>query len=285
VSGGAAAGPLVRADVGTRRSSALALAAVALILVGAVLAAAPLLGDAGLRTDLLSPSRPPSLDHPFGTDTLGRDVFARTVKGLAISLGVGFWAALTSAAIALVLASAAALGRRVDAAVRFLIDMGLGLPHMVLLVLMSFALGGGRTAVIVAVGTTHWPRLARVLRAEMLQVVGSDYVQVSRRFGRSTGFIARQHLLPHAAPQLVVGTLLLFPHAILHEAGLTFLGFGLEPSIPAIGVMLAEAMRSLTAGLWWLGVFPGLALLLVVLALDGIGTGLRAVVSPRESQD
>jgi peptide/nickel transport system permease protein len=283
---GAKAARLARAEAGTRRGCALAVAAVAAILIGAVLAAAPLLGDAGLRTDLMSPSRPPSIDHPFGTDPLGRDVFARTLKGLSVSLWVGVWAALTSAAIALALALAAAtLGRRVDAAVGFLVDMGLGVPHMVLLVLISFALGGGRTAVIVAVGTTHWPRLARVLRAEMLQVLDSDYVRLSRRFGRSAGFIARRHLLPHAAPQLLVGTVLLFPHAILHEAGLTFLGFGLEPSTPAIGVMLAEAMRFLTAGMWWLGVFPGLALLLVVLALDGIGTGLRTLLSPHESQD
>jgi peptide/nickel transport system permease protein len=119
----------------------------------------------------------------------------------------------------------------------------------------------------------------------MLQILDSDYVKVSRRFGRSWGFVARRHLLPHVAPQLLVGTLLMFPHAILHEAGLSFLGFGVEPSTPAIGVMLAESMRYLTAGHWWLGVFPGLALLLIVLVLDGAGTGLRILVSPRDTQD
>jgi peptide/nickel transport system permease protein len=253
--------------------------------MAAVVVAAPLLGDLGLRTDLLARSRPPSLQHPFGTDPLGRDVLARTVKALSVSLWVGLVAALASAAIALALAAASTFGRRADAAVGFLVDMALGLPHMVLLVLVAFALGGGRTAVIVAVGATHWPRLARILRAEMMQVLGSDYVTLSRRFGRSRAFIARHHLMPHVAPQLLVGTLLLFPHAILHEAGLTFLGFGADPATPAIGVMLAESMRSLTAGLWWLGVWPGLALLLVVLALDGVGTGLRGLVSPREAQD
>jgi peptide/nickel transport system permease protein len=259
-------------------------ASAALIL--AVLAAAPLLGDLGLRTDLLARIRPPSLAHVFGTDPLGRDVFGRTVKGLSISLWIGLGAAAASAAIALALAIVATTGgRRADATVSFLIDMGLGLPHLVLLILISFALGGGRMAVVVAVGATHWPRLARILRAEMLQILDSDYVKVSRRFGRSWAFVARRHLLPHVAPQMLVGMLLLFPHAILHEAGLTFLGFGIEPSTPAIGVMLAESMRYLTAGYWWLGIFPGLALLVTVLALDGAGTGLRMLVSPRETQD
>jgi peptide/nickel transport system permease protein len=269
-----------------RRASALLLAGLSLLAILAVAAGAFFLGEAGLRTNLSARAEAPSLLHPFGTDLLGRDVFARTVKGLTLSLGIGFAAATISALLALALALAAATGgRRVDAAVGFLVDMGLALPHLLLLILISFALGGGRGAVVIAVALTHWPRLARILRAEIGQVLGSDYVRLSRRFGRSEAFVARHHLLPHLLPQLLVGALLLLPHAILHEAGLTFLGFGLEPSTPAIGVMLAEAMRSLTAGLWWLGVFPGLALLLVVLALDGAGSGLRALVSPRERQD
>jgi peptide/nickel transport system permease protein len=155
----------------------------------------------------------------------------------------------------------------------------------VLLVLICFALGGGTQAVIIAVAFTHWPRLTRILRAEILQIMTSDYVSVSRRFGKTWGFIARRHLIPLLMPQLLVGFLLLFPHAILHEAGLTFLGFGLEPSKPAIGVLLSESMRSLTAGYWWLGVFPGLALVLVVLAFDGLADGVRAISSPRSAQD
>lgn len=280
------AAALAAGDPGlSRRWRSLAWAGLSLTLVAAILVLAPALGDLGLRTDLPARVQAPSLPHPFGTDLLGRDVLARIVKGLSISLGIGAAAAALGAVIATALAAASTLGRRADAVVGFLVDMALGLPHLVLLVLVAFALGGGRNAVIVAVGATHWPRLTRILRAEALQVVRSDCMRLSRRFGRSRAFVLRAHLLPHMTPQLLVGTLLLFPHAILHEAGLTFLGFGLEPSTPAIGVMLAEAMRSLAAGYWWLGVFPGLALVLAVLALDGIGTGLRALVSPRESQD
>lgn len=286
MSGGAVARMTGRRSPIPQRARALAWAGISAALVAAVLVAAQLAGDLGLRTDLAARLQAPSVAHLFGTDPLGRDVFARTLKGLSTSLWVGFAAVAISAAIAVILALAAStLGRRVDAAVGFLVDMGLGLPHLVLLVLVAFALGGGRTAVIVAVGSTHWPRLTRILRAELLHVMRSDYVQLSRRFGHSWTYIAGNHLMPHMVPQLLVGALLLFPHAILHEAGLTFLGFGLEPARPAIGVMLAESMRSLTAGYWWLGVFPGLALLLSVIALDGIGTGLRTLSSPRHAQD
>lgn len=115
---------------------------------------------------------------------------------------------------------------------------------------------------------THWPSLARLLRAELLSLRNAPYVAISKGFGKRQGFIVWHHLLPHVLPHCLVGALLLFPHAILHEAALTFLGVGLDPTQPAIGVLLADAMRYLTGGYWWLGVFPGLGLLLMVLAIE-----------------
>jgi peptide/nickel transport system permease protein len=269
-----------------RRARALAFGIVSCLAIAAVALLAHGLGGGAGLTNFAARSLPPSLEHPFGTDPLGRDLFVRTLQGLSLSLWVGLLAAAASAAIALILAVVATtLGRVVDALVGLVVDMFLGIPHLVLLILIAFSLGGGRTAVITAVAVTHWPRLARILRVEILEVLGSDYVGISRRFGRSWAFIAWRHLLPHAVPQLLVGTLLLFPHAVLHEAGLTFLGFGFEPNTAAIGVLLSDAMRTITAGYWWLGVFPGCALLLLVLCLDGVGTGLRIFLSPREAQD
>ena len=131
---------------------------------------------------------------------------------------------------------------------------------------------------------SHWPRLARILRAELLQVQAAPYVETSRALGRSRAFAIRHHILPHMAPQMLVGFLLMFPHAILHEAGLTFLGFGLEPSRPAIGVMLSEAMRQISAGRWWLALFPGLMLLAMVLTFEALGSSLRRLTFPREAQ-
>lgn len=269
-----------------RRLARLTLAAISLAVFAAVLLGAPLLGDLGLRTDLPAHTLPPSATHPFGTDALGRDMFARTIKGLALSFWVGLIASSISTVISLMLAVAAVtLGRFADAAVGALVDVTMGLPHLVLLVLICFALGGGTDAVIVAVALTHWPRLTRILRAEILQSLASDYVAASRHFGKSWGFVASRHLIPQVIPQLCVGFVLLFPHAILHEAGLTFLGFGLEPGTPAVGVLLAEAMRDLTAGYWWLGAFPGLCLVILVLAFDGLADGLRTLFGARGAQE
>lgn len=253
----------------------------ALALIGGVALGAALLGADALRPDFDARLLPPSPTHPLGTDRLGRDMLARTLAGLGLSLRIGLLAAALSAAIALALALLSGIGRRADAAVAFATDAALGLPHLVLLILVAFALGGGTEGVVVAVAVTHWPRLARVLRAELQAVQGAEFVQASRRFGRSRLFVLRRHILPHLLPQALVGFVLLFPHAILHEAGLTFLGFGLEPSRPAIGILLAEATRSLAAGHWWLALFPGLALVLAALAFDALGNALRRRLDPR----
>ena len=263
----------------------LVAALLGLVLVAGIAIGAPLLGSIGIAPDFSARLAQPSIAHWFGTDQFGHDMLARTVHGLNVSLWVGLLAASISVVIATVLAIfAATCGRWADAVVAFLVDTAMGLPHLVLLILISFALGGGTTAVIIAVALTHWPRLTRILRAEILQLRQADFIIAARRMGRSWGHIGLRHFLPHLWPQILVGLVLLFPHAILHEAGLTFLGFGLEPSRPAIGVLLAESMRYLMAGTWWLGLFPGLCLLMLVLCFDAIGNGLRLLADPRQGQ-
>ncbi|WP_210209634.1 ABC transporter permease [Aureimonas flava] len=279
VPAGAALAPPPRRRV--RAALRPAILSLALVPVLAAVLAPLVLGEAGLRPDLSARLLPPTLAHPFGTDALGRDMLARTLQGLSVSLRIGLLAATVSAAIALLLALAATLSRMADAAVSLLTDAALSLPHLVALILVAFALGGGAEAVAAAVALTHWPRLARILRAELLAVLRSDYVAASRGFGRSRLFVARAHVLPHLLPQLGVGLVLLFPHAILHEAALTFLGFGLEPSRPAIGVLLADAMRTLSAGRWWLALFPGLALLALALGFETLGSAARRRLDPR----
>lgn len=245
------------------------------LLVISLIASQWWLGDSPQQMQFDARLAPPSVHHWFGTDALGRELWARTLAGLALSFWVGCLAALLSTLIALSLAALATLSRRLDALVSLLIDTLLSVPHLILLMLIAFALGGGTQAVIIAVAVTHWPSLARVLRAELLQVRQAPYVRISRALGKSRWFVLHRHLLPHLLPHCVVGALLLFPHAILHEAALTFLGFGLSPSQPAIGVLLADAMRYLSGGYWWLGVFPGLGLLLMVLSFDRLSSHLR----------
>ena len=253
-------------------------------LLGIILSSG-LLDDSGLRPILAQRNQPPSLTHPFGTDWLGRDMLTRSLHGLSLSLQVGLLAASVSALIGTGLGLAAGtFSGWVDAAIIWVVDVFFSLPHLVLLILIAFAVGGGTPGVIVAVALTHWPSLARVIRAEVLQVNSADYVHLSRRLGKSPGWIARHHMVPHIIPQFLVGLILLFPHAILHEAALSFIGIGLSPHIPAIGIILAESMRHLSTGDWWLGVMPGLLLLLSVKAFDWLGENVRMLLDPKTSQ-
>ena len=245
-----------------------------------------LLTDIATTVDLTQKNLAPSLTHLFGTDWLGRDMLALTVKGLSISILIGLLAATVSALIAVLLGSAAALlGKKVDAAISWLIDLMMGIPHIVLLILISFALGKGFWGVTIGVAITHWPSLARVIRGEVLQLKEAQYIRIARKLGQSPARIAVKHMLPHIFPQFLVGLILLFPHAILHEATITFLGFGLSPEQPAIGVILSESMKYLSTGAWWLALFPGLALIAVVALFDLAGTSLRKLLDPASAQE
>lgn len=267
-----------------RRQRTLLVILLAAALLFSVLSGALLISNDRLATNLEWRNAAPSLEHLFGTDWLGRDMFTRTLKGLALSIGVGMIAASCSALIALVLGlSAAMMGETVDRIISWLIDLFLSVPHLVILILISFAMGGGIKGIIVGIAFTHWPSLARVIRAEVMQLRSAEYIQISRRLGKSRWWIARKHILPHLIPQLLVGLLLLFPHAILHEAAVTFIGMGLSPHQPAIGIILSESMRYLSSGMWWLAFFPGVSLLIIVRTFDSIGENLRMLIEPHHS--
>lgn len=276
----------LKLGVGNRRSRTIWAIIGCLLFFAAIGLGSLMIGEDGLKTSLTERNLAPTVAHPLGTDWLGRDMLTRTLLGLSLSLRVGLVAALISAVLGVVLGLLAAmLGGKVDMVITWFIDVFFSLPHLVLLILISFAMGGGLQGVLIAVAFTHWPGLARVIRAEALQVKSSDYVQLSARLGHSPWWIARYHLLPHLIPQFLVGLILLFPHAILHEAGLTFVGIGLSPHTPAIGIILAESMRHLSTGYWWLGVFPGLALLIAVKAFDILGENVRNLIDPKTSQE
>lgn len=258
----------------------------AALLLAAVVVAGMLCADTATATDFTQKNLAPSWQHPFGTDWMGRDMLMRTLAGLSTSILVGLLAAGVSSLIALVLGAVAALGgKRADAVVTWLIDLMMGIPHIVLLILISFALGKGFWGVTVGVALTHWPSLARVVRAEIMQCKQAGYVAAARRLGQSGLSIAVRHMLPYVLPQFVVGLILLFPHAILHEAAVTFLGFGLPPERPAVGIILSEAMTHLSTGMWWLAVFPGLLLVATVLLFDAVGSSLRKLVDPHSAQE
>ncbi len=241
--------------------------------------------DANLPTDFTMKMQAPSFSHPFGTDWMGRDMFIRTIKGLSLSIVIGIGASIISSFIATILAFVASVNKWFDEFVSWLIDLFASIPHILLIMMISIALGKGAFGVIMAVAFSHWVNLTRVLRAEVLQINTSEYVALSNRLGRSKLWIAKEHILPLVLSQIFVGTLLVFPHAIMHEASVTFLGFGLSPHEPAIGIILSESMSYLAMGAWWLAFFPGLALLIVVLLFDIIGDNLKRLLDPGEANN
>ena len=228
----------------------------------------------------------PSLAHPFGTDNMGRDMLLRSVKGMSISLQIGFAAAFVSSCIALLLGTlSAAFGGKVDQFVLWLVDLCMGVPHILLILMISVMMGGGVMGVAIGVIVTHWARLTRVIRAEVMQLRVQPYVLAARQYGYSWFSIARRHFVPHVLPQYIIGLVLLFPHAIMHEAGISFLGYGLPLDMPAIGIILSESMRYLALGMWWLAFFPGFLLLLIVLIFDRLGAALRDLFDPQFGQE
>ena len=269
-----------------RRTRVVVLSVILALLFLAVYIAGVMLPEELTAPSIRSTRLPPSLDHFFGTDALGRDLFFRTLKGLSVSMTVGLIASVISAVIAVFVGIAAATGsRRMDSFINWVIDLMMGVPHMVLIMLISVAFGRGLKGLLIGVAATHWCSLARLIRAEVMQLRSQQYVAVSRKLGKSSGWILVNHLLPHLVPQFFVGLVLMFPHAILHEAAISFLGYGLPPDQPAIGIILAESMNYLSAGLWWPAVFPGLTLLMIVLLVDKLGDNLRMILDPYSAQE
>lgn len=269
-----------------RRKMVLIWIGAALLYLMAVLIWGTVMDPNRYASDFAAKMLPPSLAHPFGTDFLGRDMFFRTIKGLSISICIAALASVISSFIALAFGISSALaGGLYDRMINWCVDLCMGIPHMVLLILISFAFGRGIRGVTIAVAITHWPELTRIVRAEVLQVKSSGYVKASAKMGKTPVRIALTHILPHVAPCYLIGMVLLFPHAIMHEASITFLGFGVPAEIPAIGVILSESMKYIVSGKWWLALFPGLMLLTAVMLFDVIGENFKRLWNPSSGNE
>ena len=269
-----------------RRTKVLVLTVVMAVVLVSIYLLGVFISEEAVAGSFLNAKKAPSWEHPFGTDALGRDLLMRTLKGLSVSITVGIAASVISAVIAVFVGIAAATGsKRLDAFINWCIDLVMGVPHTILVILISFALGRGFKGLLIGIAATHWCSLARLIRGEVLQLRSQQYVAVSRKLGKSSGWILANHLLPHLVPQFFVGLILLFPHAILHEASISFLGFGLPPEQPAIGIILSASMRYISTGMWWQAVLPGLTLVLIVLLVDKLGDNLRIILDPYSAQE
>jgi peptide/nickel transport system permease protein len=227
----------------------------------------------------------PSAAYPMGTDEVGRDLLVRVIHGVRISLGIAVLAAFAAVAFGtLVGVLAGTMGGKVDAVVMRITDVFASQNHLLfgilLLVLFRPALGG-TGAVMLAIGLTHWPSLARIVRGELLSLRERPFVAAAVGGGASRWRLARRHYLPHMLPAVGLAFVLTVPHAIFHESAYSFLGLGLPAHQASLGNILNDGQRSLLAGGWWIALFPGLALLAAAMTIGTIAEYWREHLHPR----
>jgi peptide/nickel transport system permease protein len=277
-------GPDKRSQINRRlRRQPLALGGgicIALIFLAALGAGLLSPYDAG-KTNIALKLQAPSGKHWLGTDQLGRDVFSRMLFGSRISLTVGFIAVAISILIGILVgAGAGYYGGRVDAWLMRFVDVMLCFPSFFLMLTVIALLGPSIWNVMIIIGLTSWMGTARFVRAELLTLRQRDFVLAARALGARDGRIIGVHLLPNALAPVFVTATLDVATAILVEAGLSFLGFGVQPPAPSWGNILTEG-RTYIFDAWWLTLFPGLAILLTVLSFNLLGEGLRDALDPR----
>jgi peptide/nickel transport system permease protein len=267
------------------------LAAVGLVLLVVIVAAALLAGQLApadpYAQELTRKLKPPAWvaggapENPLGTDQLGRDVLSRMLFGLRVSLLVAVVAVLISGAIGVVSGLLAGYyGGRTESLIMRLADVQLSMPLTLIAIAVIAAVGASLTNLVVVLGITQWPLYARLVRAETLALRGRDFVEAARALGAGTRRLIVGHILPNTYSSVIVAATLGVAAVVVFEAGLSFLGLGVQPPEPSLGGMLSEG-REYLATAWWLGIFPGLAIMLLVLAINLLGDGLRDVFDPR----
>jgi peptide/nickel transport system permease protein len=265
------------------RRNGPALIALAIVAAfGAVALLAPYLAQHSPRAiSYTAILKPPSALHWFGTDELGRDVFARVVFGARVSLGIGFSAVLIASIVGTIVGIASGyLGGWVDEIVMRVVDALMALPFLVLAIVIAAVLGANMQNTILAVAIVSIPAFARLARGETIALKDREFIQAVNALGARSVRIVLRHVLPNVSGPLIVQTTLATAQAILTESSLSFLGLGVQPPTPAWGSMLNTAKGYLETAPW-MALFPGSAIFLVVLALSLLGDGLREAFNPR----
>ena len=242
--------------------------------------------DAKTDSDLGLRLKPPTREHGFGTDSLGRDILVRVLHGARVSLGLG----VSSVAVAAVVGSllgivAGYVGRRTDLVLMFCMDILLAFPGTLLAIAIVAMIGPGLRNSLLAISIVAIPIYARISRAAVLELRNQEFVTAARGLGSGDRRIMFRHILPNSLPPLIVQTTLAIAFAILETAALGFLGLGAQPPAAEWGAMLADSYKYYTSGAWWVFFFPGAAIMLAVLGFNLLGDGLRDALDPRLRTD
>lgn len=249
-------------------------------LIGAVLA--PWLAPYDPQNQTADILVPPGASHPLGTDDLGRDLFSRILFGARISMFVGVATVLLATTFGVFMGLIAGYyGRWVDMLVMRYIDLQWAFPNFIIAVGLVAIFGTGLENVIVAITLAFLDDFARIARGMVLAIRGEEYIAAARAVGASDQRIMLRHVLPNAVSPLIVQGTVSISYAILGEAALSFLGLGVKPTTPTWGLILNDA-RPFFISAWWLGIFPGLAIMLIVLGINFVGDGLRDLLDVRE---
>ena len=242
---------------------------------------APVLAPSGYEYSVLSETlRFPSAQHILGTDAVGRDLLNRIIYGARTSLSVGFAVQILAFGIGLPLGALAGLrGGKVDFVIMRLVEVMTAFPGFLFAVFMMGILGTGIINVILAIGVTSWIEVCRLTRAQLIALREREYVTAARAVGARDRDIILRHLLPNALPSLIIMLALGIPTAIFAEAGLSFLGLGINDPIPSWGKMVGESMGYIRV-YWYLGLYPTLMIALAMLGFNFVGDGLRDALDP-----
>jgi peptide/nickel transport system permease protein len=223
--------------------------------------------------------------HLLGTDHLGRDVLSRLIYGARVSLVVGFTAVLVAGVLGTALGILSGyLGGWVDQVIMRVTDTWLALPALTFAIFLAAVVGPSEMNIVIILGAVYWTRYARVIRGEVLSLKERDFVRLAIVAGCSKRTIMRRHILPNVLNSAVVLGTLMLGVVVVTEAALSFLGVGVPPPKPAWGLMLADGKKGLMAGYWWLTVFPGTCIVLMVLAANLLGDWLRVKFDPQLRQ-
>lgn len=232
-------------------------------------------------TDTSQRLMPPSAEHPFGTDTVGRDVMARTIQGGRISLMIGLSAAVLEIFLGVLIGALAGFyGGTIDNILMRLTEAMLIIPSLFLLIVAARIVGGSAFWIVIIFGITSWMYVARIVRAEFLSLKENEYILAARSIGTPTREIIFRHILPNSMAPIVVAATLAVATAILAEAYISFLGMGVQPPTATWGNMLDGSYNYIDSAPW-LWIFPGLLILLTVLSINFVGDGLRDALDPR----